>query len=215
MSAHIVEIPDVIRILLKRIENYTVNKQYGESNIPHLCIKVRHGEGGIAWFGLHVLWKDETNWSPELKDAIEALVVDGLSKIVDIRELETDMKRLAESVNDIVTSRKRPVLYGDHNNEMINLHMEANVQVDVYRDHPNPDTLSYGGYSGEICMNGRWYPCFIYHRSIILYNYVTIETARDMVVRSLSRMFPELFDVEDNFVSMDSEIQRTRNKRRS
>lgn len=214
MSSHIIEVPDTIRILLKRIENYTINKQYGEANIPHLCIKVRHSDG-FAWFGLHVLTSNPANWNPLVKDQVESLIVDGLNKICDVQELETDMKRMSESVNDIVTSRKRPVLYGDYGNELINLHMESNVQIDAYRNQPNPETLTYGGFSGEVQLNGRWYPCFIYHRAVILYNYVDVATAEAMVQRALTRQFPELFEDSDNFVIIDTEVQRTRNKRRS
>lgn len=214
MSAHIIEVPDTIRVLLKRIENYTLNKQYGEGNIPHLCIKVKHNNG-FAWFGVHILAAPAQNWSVEIRDQIEHEIVDGLYKICDIKEILTDLPRLMDSINDVVSARKRPSLFGGGGNDLIQLHMEGNVQLDVYRDRPNPDTLSYGGFQGELNMNGRWYPFFLYHRGVILYNYVDADTAVQMVTRALTRQFPELFDEDEGeFVQVDHSKDRTRNTRR-
>lgn len=214
MSAHIVEIHDVIKILLKRIDNYTLNRQYGEGNIPHLCIKVKHNNG-FAWFGVHILEAPATNWSIEIRDQLEASIREGLDKICDVTELVTDMARLLDSISDVVSSRKRPTIFGGVGNDFLQLHMEGNVQFDVYRDHPNPDTLSYGGFDGEVHINGRWYHFFIYHRGVILYNYIDAPAAVQMIERALTRQFPELFDTSDGtFVQVDHIVERTRNKRR-
>ncbi|QBJ02910.1 hypothetical protein MZD04_gp384 [Pseudomonas phage Psa21] len=214
MSAHIVEVHDVIKILLKRIENYTVNKQYGEGNIPHLCIKVKHNNG-FAWFGVHILEAPAQNWSIEIRDQIEKEIQEGLNKICDIQELVTDMPRLMDSISDVVSSRKRPTIFGGMGNDLLQLHMEGNVQLDVYRNDRNPDTLSYGGFEGELMLNGRWYTFFLYHRGVILYNYIDSEIAVNMIRRALTRQFPEIFDEDDlDFVQVDRSVDRTRNKRR-
>lgn len=214
MSAHIVEIHDTIKILLKRIDNYTQNRQYGEGNIPHLCIKVKHNNG-FAWFGVHVLEAPASSWSSEIKEQLEHDIRDGLDKICDVTEWVTDMPRLLDSISDVVTSRKRPTLFGGGGNDFIQLHMDGNVQLDIYRDQPNPDTLTYGGFEGEALINGRWYYLFLYHRGVILYNYVDAAKATTMIERALTRQFPELFDTEDGeLVQIGRVVDRTRNKRR-
>jgi hypothetical protein len=214
MSAHIVEVPDNIKILLKRIENYTSNKQYGEGNIPHLCIKVKHSNG-FAWFGVHILEAPASIWSIEIRDLIEKEIRDGLEKICDIQELVTDMPRLMDSISDVVSSRKRPTIFGGQGNDLLQLHTDGNVQLDVYREHPNGDTLSYGGFEGELALNNRWYPFFLYHRGVILYNYIDDKAAKSIITRALIRQFPEIFDEDDlDFVIVDRHVERTRNKRR-
>ncbi|WDS62060.1 hypothetical protein [Pseudomonas phage D6] len=214
MSAHIVEVPDVIRILLKRIENYTVNKQYGEGNIPHLCIKVKHNNG-FAWFGVHILEAPAQHWSIDERDQIENEIRDGLEKICDIQELVTDMPRLMDSISDVVSYRKRPTLFGGQGNDLLQLHAEGNVQLDVYREYHNADTLSYGGFEGELMINGRWFHFFLYHRGVILYNYIDAPVAERMITRALTRQFPEIFDEDSaDFVQVNRITDRTRNKRR-
>lgn len=214
MSAHIVEVPDVIRILLKRIENYTLNRQYGEGNIPHLCIKVKHNNG-FAWFGVHILESPAQGWLPEEREKIEHEIRDGLEKICDIQELVTDMPRLMDSILDVVSQRKRPTIYGGQGNDFLQLHANSNVQFDVYREHRNAETLSYGGYEGEVVINNRWYPFFLYHRGVILYNYIDQDTAKRLIQLALIRQFPEFFDdADDDFVAIDRIVDRTRNKRR-
>lgn len=214
MSAHIVEVPDHIKILLKRIENYTVNRQYGEGNIPHLCIKVKHNNG-FAWFGVHILEAPTQNWSVELRDEIEASIRDGLDKICDIQELVTDMPRLMDSISDVVSQRKRPTIFGGQGNDLLQLHTGGNVQLDVYREFRNADTLSYGGFEGELLICNRWYQFFLYHRGVMLYNYIDQETAGRLIEKALITQFPEIFDEdEQDFVQVDRHIERTRNKRK-
>lgn len=214
MSAHIVEIHDTIKILLKRIDGYTSNRQYGEGNIPHLCIKVKHNNG-FVWFGVHILEATADNWSLEVRERLEREIRDGLDKIIDVVELVTEMPRLMDSISDVVSARKRPTLFGGQGNDFVQLHMDGNVQLDIYREYPNPDTLSYGGFEGEVNVNGRWYPCFIYHRGVILYNYVDQATATVMATRALTRQFSELFDeLDGEFVQLERSVDRTRNKRR-
>lgn len=214
MSAHIVEVPEVIRVLLKRIENYTVDKQYGEGNIPHLCIKVKHNNG-FAWFGVHILEATVPVWTQEQRDEIEVEIRSGLDKICDVQELVTDMPRLMDSIFDVVSQRKRPTIFGGMGNDFIQLHANSNVQLDVYREHRNAETLSYGGFEGEVMVNGRWYSCFLYHRGVILYNYIDMAAAEKLITLALTRQFPEIFDEDEGpFVEIERIIDRTRNKRR-
>jgi len=214
MSAHIVEVPDLVRILLKRIENYTLNKGYGEGNVPHLCIKVKHNNG-FAWFGVHILEAPIAVWTPGERDLIETEIREGLDKICDIQELVTDMPRLLDSISDVVSQRKRPTVFGGNGNDLLQLHANSNIQLDVYRDFRNPETLSYGGFEVEVMVNGRWYAGFLYHRGVILYNYIDNEAAQKLITLALTRQFPELFDIDDGeIVVVDRIIDRTRNKRR-
>ncbi|MNE71372.1 hypothetical protein D3C80_1672400 [compost metagenome] len=55
----------------------------------------------------------------------------------------------------------------------------------------------------------------MYHRGVILYNYIDTETATAMITRALTRQFPEIFDEDEpGFVQVDHIIDRTRNKRK-
>lgn len=214
MSAYIIDVPEQIKILLKRIDNYTLNKQYGEGNIPHLCIKVKHNNG-FAWFGVHILEAPINVWPTELRDRIRTEVVEGLDKICDVQEIVTDMERLLDSIFDVVSGRKRPTIFGGLGNDLLQLHTDGNVQLDVYREYRNGDTLSYGGFEGELLISGRWYRFFLYHRGIMLYNYIDTEAAIRIISNALIKQFPEIFDEDEtDFVQVDGTLERTRNKRR-
>lgn len=216
MSSHIVEVPDLITVLLKRIDNYTQNNQYGRDNIPHLCIKVKHSNG-YAWFGLHVLSSNpDAEWTPAATNLLDTRIRDGLSKICDVVSMETDMVRLLDSIHDVVVGRKRPTIYGSEVNDFMQLHLAQNVQLDVYRSGCNPDTLSYGGFESEVRIFDKWYNFFIYHRGVILYNYISELDIKEMVKEGLHAAFPEIFGFEDD-IEVETDIKvvtRTRNKRR-
>lgn len=57
---------DKITILLKLLTNHTINHQSGVDNVPHLCIKVAHGDG-YGWYGLQILDWDKDHVSPKRK----------------------------------------------------------------------------------------------------------------------------------------------------
>lgn len=209
MSAQIIQLP-YITLIIRRIADYTTNHQSGKDNIPHLCVKARH-HNGFAWFGVHITSFEGRPWTQAEYEEVSDRFVNAMHKICDIQELITDLPRLMDSIQDVVTGRKRPTLFGGDGNDLLQMHMGQNVQLDVYRGQLNKDTLTYGGFEGQVYMNGQWFYCFLYHRGIILTNYIDKAGAKEMAEAALQSAFPEVFGGHAE-VEIDEEIDRTRNK---
>jgi hypothetical protein len=210
MSTQIIDEKGLITLVIKRIENYTTNHQSGEDNIPHLCVKAKHANG-YAWFGVHIIAAEQRQWTGPEYDFLAKRFMDAMSKACDLQELVSELPRLMDSIQDVVTGRKRPTIFGGTGNDLLQMHMDRNVQLDVYRDGPNDETLTYGGFEGDLYLNGSWHHCFIYHRGIILTNYIDIQQAEEMAAVALSRAFPEIFS-EEVQIQLTREVIRTRNK---
>lgn len=209
MSAQIIQLP-YITLFIRRIADYTTNHQSGRDNIPHLCVKARHNQG-FAWFGVHITAYESRQWSTAEYEKLSERFVDSMYKICDVQELVTDLPRLMDSIQDVVTGRKRPTLFGGEGNDLLQMHMGQNVQLDVYRGKLNPDTLTYGGFEGQLYMNGQWFNCFLYHRGIILTNYIDQTIAKGLAEEALQAAFPEVFGGSVD-IEIDAEVDRTRNK---
>ncbi|BEG72606.1 hypothetical protein [Pseudomonas phage PA1C] len=216
MSTKIINLP-FVQLVLKRISDYTLNHQSGLDDVPHLCVKVKHNNG-YAWFGVNILNHETRAWSSFEVDEMKARFLEAINKLCDVIEIVTDVSRLMESIQDVVTGRKRPTFFGGHGNDMIQMHTINNVQLDVYREDINSDTMSYGGFAAEVRINGQDYPLFLYHRGVILYHYINEVDAKRLIVDSLTNNFGELFEnyeVDEQHVNVFRVVERTRNKNRN
>lgn len=214
MTTQIVTCPNMT-LVIKRLTDYTVKHLSGLSNIPHLCVKVRH-QNGFAWFGVNVIGITDTSpWNAQLEETILKSFIDAMRKIIDMEALESDIALLMRSLQDITTGRKRPIMYGGNSNEFIQICADNNVQVEVYRHEVKHDATTYGGFFATVRVKGKTYPVMVYHRGIILYNYLTTEAVCEMIRTELTSKFPEVFD-HDSFVVRYTDIMqvpRNRNKR--
>lgn len=214
MTTQIVACPNMT-LVIKRLTDYTVRHLSGLSNIPHLCVKVRH-QNGFAWFGVNVVGVTDTRpWTHQLEETILKLFEDAMRKIIDLESLESDIPLLMRSLQDITTGRKRPVMFGGDSNEFIQICSDNNVQIEAYREEVKYESTTYGGYFMTVKVGDRLYPVMVYHRGIILYNYITKEAVYELVRNELCTKFPEVFpDLETVIHFSDiQQLPRNRNKR--
>lgn len=217
MTTQIVPTP-VMTMIIKRLSDFTVKRLAGINNIPHLCVKVRHGDG-YCWFGINVLHVTDTNqWSPETARIVEAEFMSAMHKIVDLKEMMTEVPRLMDSLQDITTGRRRPIMFGGQTNEKIQITATNNIQIEVYREAVKEESQTYGGYLFELTTydhvaNATDHALFVYHRGVILYNNASVEEIQEFALSELRAAFPELeynVEMEIRFVA---QIDRQRNKR--
>ena len=216
MSTKIINLP-YVQLVLKRISDYTLNHQSGLDDVPHLCVKVKHNNG-YAWFGVNIMNHEVRPWTRFEIDEVNARFLEAINKLCDVIEIVTDVVRLMESIQDVVTGRKRPTFFGGRGNDMIQMHTFNNVQLDVYREEVNPDTMTYGGFVADVKINGEIYPLFLYHRGVILYHYIDVNDAKQLILDSLQNDFSELFPghtVEESDITVYKSVERTRNKNRN
>lgn len=212
MSAtQIVACPNMT-LIIKRLTDYTVKHMSGMSNIPHLCVKVRH-HNGFAWFGVNVVGiTDKSPWSRQLEEQILGQFEEAMRQIVDLEALESDIPLLLRSLQDITTGRKRPVMFGGKSNEFIQICAPNNVQIEVYRKEVKQESVTYGGYFLTVDVRGQTYPVVVYHRGIILYNYIGKEAVQQLVREELCGNFPEVFPYNDTTIRYDEITQLPRNR---
>lgn len=208
----------VMTMIIKRLSDFTVKRLAGINNIPHLCVKVRHGDG-YCWFGINVLHVTDTSpWSHETARSIEAEFMSAMHKIVDLKEMLTEVPRLMDSLQDITTGRRRPIMFGGTANEKIQITATNNIQIEVYREAVKDESQTYGGYLFELTTydhvsNSTDHALFVYHRGVILYNNASVEEIQEFALNELREAFPELeynVEMEIRFVA---QIDRQRNKR--
>lgn len=215
MTTQIVTCPNMT-LVIKRLTDYTVQHLSGLSNIPHLCVKVRHQSNGFAWFGINVIGITDTKpWTHKTEETIYAQFIDAMRKIIDMEALESDVPLLMRSLQDITTGRKRPVLFGGDSNEFVQICADNNVQIEVYRHEVRQEATTYGGFFATVRTKGKTYPVMIYHRGIILYNYITKEAVCDLLRNELCNKFPEVFPQGDTTLRLSDieQIPRNRSKR--
>lgn len=213
MSTQIVTCPNMT-LVIKRLTDYTVMHLSGLSNIPHLCVKVKHNNGYV-WFGINVIGITDTSaWTKKTEEIVHKQFMDAMRQIIDMVTLESDVPLLMRSLQDITTGRKRPVMFGGNSNEFVQICSANNVQIEVYRHEVRHEATTYGGFFAEVRAGGKVYPAMVYHRGIILYNYITKEAVCEMLREELSTLFPDTFG--DDLTIRFSEIQtvpRNRSKR--
>lgn len=212
MSAtQIVTCPNMT-LIIKRLTDYTVKHHSGLSNIPHLCVKVRH-QNGFAWFGVNVVGITDTSpWSKVLEDQILKQFEEAMQKIVDLESLESDIPLLLRSLQDISTGRKRPVMFGGKSNEFIQICSVNNVQIEAYRNEVKQESVTYGGYFLTVNVRDKTHPVMVYHRGVILYNYITKEAVHELVRNELCSNFPEVFPLMETTIRFSDIMQLPRNR---
>lgn len=213
-AAQIVNCPNMT-LVIKRLTDYTVMHLSGLSNIPHLCVKVRH-QNGFAWFGVNVIGITDTSpWSRQLEDQILQLFTSAMEQIIDLQALESDIPLLLRSLQDITTGRKRPVLFGGKGNDFVQICAPNNVQIELYREEVKQESVTYGGFFMTVSVKDKTYPVMVYHRGIILYNYLTKEAVHDLVRQELCFNFPEVFPYDETTIRFSDirQIPRNRSKR--
>lgn len=203
-------------LLIKRLTDFTVKRLAGVDNIPHLCVKVKHGDG-FAWFGINVLSiTDKTMWSQETTEKTAEIFMDTMRKIIDLEEMITDVGRLMESIRDITTGRRRPIMFGGVSNEKMQITAANNVQIEVFSDSVAEESLSYGGHMFELDLHSdettTQYALFVYHRGIVLYNYADPDEIAAFVRKSINEAFPELISVEPEDLRYITQVDRQRSK---
>lgn len=218
MSAHIVSTP-VMTMVIKRLTDYTIKRLTGVINVPHLCVKVRHGDG-YGWFGINILNVTDTNpWSNETRTEIEKSFIEAINLVVDLKEMLTEIPRLLYSIEDITTGRRNPIMFGNDSNKMMCITSTNNVQIELYRVAVNNESLTYGGFLYELANFGKdkdkKYGVFVYHRDIILYNYADEIEIGNLIAASINKAFPELSNVSLEDINFIQQVNRDRNRRRA
>ena len=214
MATQIVTCPNMT-LVIKRLTDYTVKHLSGLSNIPHLCVKVRHNSNGFVWFGVNVIGITDTKpWTKKTEETVLTQFMDAMRQIIDLVSLESDVPLLMRSLQDITTGRKRPVMFGGDSNEFVQICGTNNVQIEVYRHEVRQEATTYGGYFATVRAKDRTYPVMVYHRGIILYNYITREAVCEMLRNELTALFPDTFG-DDTVIRFSdiTQVPRNRNKR--
>jgi hypothetical protein len=210
MSTQIIQLPHVTMVI-KRITDFTVNHQSGLDNIPHLCVKAQH-HNGYAWFGLNLITFQSRQWTAEETATLVTRFNEAMNNICDIKEIVTDMDRLIDSIQDIVIGRKRPTIFGGEGNDLLQMHLANNIQLDVYRETINPDSLTYGGFQGAVLIDGEWRDFLMYHRGVIISNYIDEDTAEELARNSINENFKEFLFLDSDSIEVDRVVERTRNR---
>jgi hypothetical protein len=207
--------------VIKRITDYTVNTQAGRDNVPHLCVKAQHNNG-FAWFGVSLITFQSRPWTPDETKQVRDRLIEAMHRMCDILEFTTDLSRLMDSIRDIVVGRKRPTIFGGGVNEFMQMYLPNNIQFDVFRTEINPNTLTYGGFKVQVNVRDTELFGFLYHRGVILTNYISDADAIEITEAALRDAFPEMFaDVAPTeadatiHVSVLEVVERNRNKNRS
>lgn len=213
MSTQIIQANKAM-LVIKRITDFTVNHQSGFDNIPHLCIKIQHGNG-FAWFGLNVIpMMDIDVFSSSEQESLKNNIISALNRLTDIVKIETDMDRLMSNVSDIITHNQAACIYGNQNsNDYIYIDGKHNIQLEIYRDVVDESSSSFGGYKGYVIINNDKYPFLLFHKSVILNNYISMKDAEDFVVRTLVGTFGNIacFNISNKDVVTEDIVERTRN----
>lgn len=182
-----------ITILLKLLTNHTVNHQSGVDNVPHLCIKVAHGDG-YGWYGLQILdWDREHTFTEDEIESIGTEITEGVHRMTDVKEMLTRLDRLMDSVRDILLCRKRPAIYGV-DNQFIHMYLSNNIQFDAFRNTLPASTVSYGGFEVKLQVGEQEHIGFLYHRGVPLANYIDSDMAEAQIEVALYNNFPEYYN---------------------
>lgn len=218
MTAKIVNFPEArMMMVIKRLTDYTVQHFAGIDNVPHLCVKVRHNNG-FAWFGLSIMGPNDPSmirWTSKTEAAVRSRFLEAMEQVIDLAEMDSDINMLMRSIQDVCIGRKRPVMFGGDGNEFIHITAPSNIQIELYRNEVKPESTTYGGYFMTVEYDGQIYPAMVYHRGVILYNYLTKEAVQQLVFEELHGKFTEHFrDISKLTISYQDimQIPRNRNK---
>lgn len=184
-------------MVINRLTDYTTQHFSGLDDVPHLCVKVRHNNG-FAWFGLSIITpppkpSSQLIWPVGVVRDVKKQFLEAMSQVIDMTEMDSDVDLLMRSIQDICTRRKRPVMFGGESNEFIQISSQNNIQIELYRREVKNSSTTYGGYFLLVEYDGLKIPVMMYHRGIILYNYITKEAALELLRNELLSKFPEYF----------------------
>lgn len=216
-----------LKLLLKRINNFNTNHNEGWINIPNMCVKVKHGNG-FAWFGINILDYENITWSNKDREAAGKAITEALGMLTDLEYIASDINRTLDSILEIINEKKTNLLLSNitpkehnldsyilrneknnHKDQIVAMNLTNGVSLELYKDTIDPDSLSYGGFALEITTHKGKFPAILYHRAIILNNYIESEQAEDIVKYALEGYFNELFNVKLN-VRVIQIVQRNR-----
>lgn len=218
-----------ITILLKKIDNFNINHQSGWSNIPYLCIKIKHGNG-FSWYGLNIVKYENITWDNNKVKEIKKEISDALGLITDLESIVSDMDRVIDSILETVNEKKTNLLLSNINvdesistvilknerseirNIILSLNLSNGVTFEMYDGELDYDSLSYGGFAVTVETPTGKYPGMIYHRTVILNHYVDKEDIETTLSKALESYFKPI--VEEKFkVEVIRDIERNRNGR--
>ncbi len=217
-----------VTLLLNRINNYNQNHQDGYENIPHLCIKIKHNNG-YAWYGLTVIKYKNVGWTTEMRSDVKTEILSGLAKLTDLVEVVSDMDRIIDSILEVVNEKKTNLLIAnnsDHSGDMLDtyslrneksesrnilltLNLANSVVFEVYDGDFDFDKLSYGGFALEVVLNGKTCPGIMFHRSVVVNNYIDEHKAKEIVEYTLNSYLHLLSEtpIKVNFIKV---VERAR-----
>lgn len=201
---------DDIKLLIKRITNFNMDHQEGWSSIPQQCIKVKHGNG-YAWFGINILNYKNVDWDIYKRIELEREIKESLFKLTDVEEIVSDITRTVDFILEIVNGRKAAALINyntDQSNEyllrsaevenqiLLSVSLSNGVSLEVYESEMDSNALSYGGYALELTTDKGKFPAMLYHRNVILSNYITSQLAQEMAEKVIQSYLGSLLDVQ-------------------
>lgn len=218
-----------VTILLSRINNFNQDHQQGWSSIPHMCIKVKHGNG-FAWFGLNIVKYDNVIWNQTMRSNVINEITKSLTTLTDVEEIASDMDRTIDSILEIVNEKKTNlllsnkkvtespldiyVLRNEHVEErdiILSMNLSNSVTLEVYNNLVDFDSLSYGGFALEISTENGSFPAMLFHRSIVVNNYIDSETVEKVVKHALEGYLSSLTNVKLN-VRVIKIVERNRTR---
>lgn len=214
MDNLIIELDD-IKLLIKRITNFNMDHQEGWSSIPQQCIKVKHGNG-YAWFGINILNYKNVDWDIYKRSELEREIKESLFKLTDVEEIVSDISRTVDFILEIVNGRKAAALINynsDQSNEyllrsaevenqiLLSVSLSNGVSLEVYESEMDSNALSYGGYALELTTDKGKFPAMLYHRNVILSNYITCQLAQEIAENVIQSYLGSLL-----YVQMDIKV---------
>lgn len=165
----------------------------GLDSIPHLTFKtVQRPQGIFTWWGIHIRNVFDAPWTEENVSMIKRRILAITGQMPKGTTLCAEHDRIVSNILDVATRRKRPVIYGGNNNDILQTQLVNGIQFDVFHEH-SEDLLNYGGYPGTVEMLGSSYRCMLYHRGISLPNYMDSALAKQVVEEQLPERFPLIF----------------------
>jgi len=148
-----------------------------------------------TWWGLHLRKVKSISWSDDDAQDVCTQAMKWL-KAAGLRP-HSDLLRVMGNLKDLVTGKKKPVIYGNGDKDLLQAHFIHGCHINVYRD-PAALTIAApsGGYEGTAWILGARRTFFLYHRGVCLYNYLNEEEALAAISDYLPRLFPEVIQRE-------------------
>ncbi len=201
---------DSIKLKIKRITNFNTDHQEGWTSIPQQCIKIKHGNG-YAWFGISILDYKNVEWDAYERYDLERKIKETLFNLTDVEEIVSDITRTVDFILEIVNERKTAALLNFNtvhaseyllrnaeveNHVLLSVSLSNGVSLEVYESDMDPNSLSYGGFALELTTNKGKFPVMLFHRNVILNNYITDQLAQEITESVIQSYLGSLLDVQ-------------------